>query len=69
MSTKSKQLILAALIALLLHGLLLFFLTRGSKIPDLADLAKKNKIQVHLQVVKVPPPREEKIPPKADYLS
>lgn len=60
MSTKSKQLILAALIALLLHGLLLFFLTRGSKIPDLADLAKKNKIQVHLQVVQVAPPREEK---------
>src|SRR3989338_5548613 len=76
MSTKSKNLILAALIALLLHGLLLLFLVKTKRVPDLAELAKQNKIQVHLQkqkpqkqVVDVPPPLEEKTPRKADYLS
>ena len=76
MRTKRKYFVLAAIIALLLHGLLLFLLMKSKTVPDLANLAQPPPIQVHLkkqepkkQIVDTPPPLIEKTPKKADYFS
>ncbi len=71
---------IAALIALLLHALLLVVLWNLPEAhPVFKDIAEPQKIQVHLsppkdtkpqkQLVKIPPPKEDKVPRKADYLS
>lgn len=76
MRTKPRYLVLAAILALLLHALLLFLLMQSAKIPNIKDLSQKNKIQVHLkepskkrQLVQVNPPQKDETPQKADYLS
>lgn len=78
MRTRSPNTLLAVLIALLLHGLLLLVLWNLPEAhPIFKDIQESSKIQVHLnqdklpqkQVVKISPPKEDKIPRKADYLS
>lgn len=76
MRTRSQNTLLAVLIALFLHGLLLIVLWHLPKKQPTGALPIQ-KIQVHLnqdrqpqkQIVKITPPKEDKTPRKADYLS
>ncbi|MES2503275.1 MAG: TonB family protein [Myxococcota bacterium] len=80
MRTKTAQLVTAAIIALLLHGMLLIGLRFLPKAEMLAEAPPQSKpIKVHLkskepetpkrQLVKIEPPKEDRKPRHAEYMS
>lgn len=78
MRTRSKYLVFAVLVALLLHVFLFdILLNLPEAHPIFKEFSEPQKIQVHLnqnsrppkQLVQIKPPNEDKIPRKANYVS